>query len=242
MGQKEPRQAASQPAGSTPLGHVVVEQVVCRQSIRVAIASAHNKSIIFFKQTQISKRHRWFRSAGSDNLLLSHTMLPHATCVCLCVCVLLATLVHHAALDDRVTDFASDCNSASASATESKSESEWSLAHLRSRFVFVTFLIALARRCYQTESQLQPQPQSQPQSPSLSQFQFLFQFSFPVWALSVPPLLRRWLILFIKLLTFCLLRCSQLTRCRRCWLIPLPDIAINSFGGACNGWIYCGLY
>lgn len=45
--------------------------------------------------------------------------MPHV-----CVYVLLATLVHHAALDDRVTDFASDCNSASACATESKSESE----------------------------------------------------------------------------------------------------------------------
>lgn len=87
---------AKQPAGSTPLDHVVVRQVVCRrvgrQCISVAIASAHNKSIIFFKQTQISKRHRWFWSAGSDNLLLSHTTLRMATshmpyAICMYVCV-----------------------------------------------------------------------------------------------------------------------------------------------------------
>lgn len=124
MGQKEPRQSANQRAGepSSQLGrrHLAMSSLG-RLS---AVASAVNASALpsprrIINRSYFSSRLKYQNViADSDQQAVTICScrtrrcgwrqatchMPYA-CVCVCVRVLLATLGHHSALDDRVTDF-----------------------------------------------------------------------------------------------------------------------------------------
>lgn len=127
MGQKEPRQSANQRASepSSQLGrrHLAMSSLGRLSAVASAVkASALPSPRRIINRSYFSSRLKYQNvNADSDQQAMTicscrtrrcgwrqatcHMHLCVLVCVCVCVAVLLATLGHHSALDDRVTDF-----------------------------------------------------------------------------------------------------------------------------------------